>query len=157
MSGLAFVRRIANRNKERGMNMSMYCSSCGKQIPDGAAFCPGCGQKVAAKSGIACPKCGSHNVDVQLHQEETGSQTVTTTKSKYKQVGHGCLWWMFIGWWWWMVDLCLWICFFPFKLIYTLTKKKKYKGHSASVTATSNTIAYKTVCLCKDCGYHWEK
>lgn len=45
----------------------MKCFNCGKELRDGAKFCPGCGkpQPVAqaapaqAEGGIACPKCGN--------------------------------------------------------------------------------------------------
>ena len=104
-----------------------------------------------------CPKCGSANVDMQLHQENVGSSTVTKTKSKYKQKGHGLLWWLCIGWWWWMVDLILWIFAFPFPFLVQLFKRKKYAGKSTSVSSTRNEIAYKTICLCKSCGHNWKQ
>lgn len=140
----------------------MYCRKCGKEIPDGSAFCPECGTPANDKpavrhSGLVCPKCGSVNVDIQLHQEEKGSRTVTKTKSTYKEKRHGLFWWMFIGWWWWIIDLMLWICFFPFKFIAAITKKRKFKGTSSSVSKTRNSIAYRSMCLCKNCGYNWEK
>lgn len=103
-----------------------------------------------------CPKCGSTDVDVQLHQENIGGRTITKTKSKYKQKGHGCLWWLVIGWWWWIVDLFLWVFMFPIRLIAQLFKKKKYVGNSTSVSSTKNKVQYKTIYLCKACGYHWE-
>lgn len=105
---------------------------------------------------MICPKCGGSNVDVQLCQENQGSTSVTKTKSKYKQKGHGCLWWLLIGWWWWMVDLILWICFFFPRLLVQIFKKKKYTGESTSATVTKNKVQYKSVCLCKDCGHHWD-
>ena len=137
----------------------MYCTNCRKEIPDGSTFCPECGKETSkpAASGLVCPKCGSNNIDIQLHQEETGSQTTTKTKSKYKETGHGLIWWICIGSWWWIIDLTLWICFFPIKLVTSLTKKKKYKGQSTSVASTTKTVSYKSICLCKNCGYNWEK
>lgn len=33
----------------------MFCSSCGKQIPDGSTFCPSCGAKLQAPVGSAAP------------------------------------------------------------------------------------------------------
>lgn len=103
-----------------------------------------------------CPKCGSTNIDIQMFKEDLGSQTFTTTKSKYKQKGHGLLWWLFIGSWWWIVDLFMWLCFFPLRLIMQLFKKKKYVGKSTSVSTTVNNVEYRSMCLCKDCGYHWD-
>lgn len=105
---------------------------------------------------MTCPKCGSANVDVQLLQENQGSTTLTKTKSKYKEKGHSCLWWICIGWWWWFVDAVLWLCFFVPRLLIKIFKKKKYTGESTSASTTKNKIAYKSVCLCKDCGHHWE-
>lgn len=144
----------------------MYCRNCGKEIADPTIkFCPNCGESVSgvepeepvAVGSIRCPKCGSTDVEMQVHQEQRGGATVTKTKSKYKQKGHGCLWWLFIGWWWWMVDLIMWIFIFPVRFLVQLFKKKKYVGDSTSVTSTKNKIKYKTVCLCRSCGYNWEK
>lgn len=103
-----------------------------------------------------CPKCGSENIDVSVHQENSGSKTTTKTKSKYKETGHGCLWWLCIGWWWWIVDLLLWVFLFFPRFIMQLFKKKKYKGTSNATSETKNKFTYKSICLCKDCGYHWE-
>ena len=139
----------------------MYCKNCGKEIESQAAFCAYCGMSVASEatntSGPSCPKCGGTNVDVQVHQENIGGNTITKTKTQYKQKGHGCLWWLCIGWWWWMFDLMLWTFYFPLRFIVQLFKKKKYVGKSTSVSATKNEITYRTVCLCKSCGHHWEK
>lgn len=139
----------------------MYCKNCGNQLADDAKFCSGCGAAAVSELSNAntthCPKCGGTNVDIQLHQETIGGNTVTTTKSRYKQKGHGCMWWLFIGWWWWIVDIMLWIFIFPIRLLVQLFKKKKYVGKSTSASATKNEIKYKTVCLCKSCGHHWEK
>ncbi len=106
---------------------------------------------------MRCPKCNSENVDIQLQQENLGSRTITKTKSKYKEKRHGCLWWLFIGWWWWMVDLMLWIFVFPIRFLVQLFKRKKYVGSSTSVSSTESKIKYRTICLCKSCGYHWEQ
>lgn len=103
-----------------------------------------------------CPKCGSDNVTVQTFQENSGSTTITKTKSKYKEKGHGCLWWLTIGWWWWIVDIMLWIFLFIPRFCVQLFKKKKYKGKSTSVATTVNDVAYKTICVCQNCGNRWE-
>ena len=102
-----------------------------------------------------CPKCGSTNIDLQLVQENAGTTTITKTKSKYKQKKHGILWWLLIGWWWWIIDLFIWIYAFPIRFLVQLFKKKKYVGKSKSVSVSKNNVNYKSVCLCKDCGYHW--
>lgn len=106
---------------------------------------------------IVCPQCGGTNVTVQMFQEDAGTTTVSKTESKYKQKGHGLIWWLCVGSWWWIVDLFLWICVFPVKLIQTLTKKKKYKGKSTTVSQSVNQVKYKTICLCGNCGYSWVK
>ena len=106
-----------------------------------------------------CPKCGSTNITRQVFQENKGSRTITKTTSKYKEKGHGCLWWLCIGWWWWMIDLISWIvAFFPrlvLRLFAAPYKKKKYKGKSRSVSNTVNKIDYRTVSTCQNCGYTW--
>ena len=106
-------------------------------------------------SGIRCPKCKQYTVDIQTHREDRGSVTSTKTISKYKEKGHGCLWWLFIGWWWWFIDLLLWIFMFFPRLIIQLLKKKKYVGKSKSVSTTVNNIVYKKIFVCKNCGYSW--
>ncbi len=109
---------------------------------------------------MICPKCGSENINTQIIQENRGSHTVTSTYSRYQQRGHGCLWWLFIGWWWWMVDLTLWLVFFPIRLIWRLFsspyKNKKYTGGSTSTSHTNNQIQYKKVCVCQNCGHNWD-
>ncbi len=109
---------------------------------------------------MICPKCGNDNVSVQTMSENLGTSTVTKTKSKYKEKGHGILWWLCIGWWWWMVDLCIWIvAFFPrliLRLFAAPFKKKKYTGSSTTVSESMNKIKYRTICTCQNCGYHWE-
>lgn len=103
-----------------------------------------------------CPRCGSSNVEIQMFKEDAGSQTIATSKFKFKQKGHGILWWVFIGWWWLFIDFILWICFFPLRLVLQLFKKKKYVGKGASVSTTKNIVEYRSMCLCKDCGHHWD-
>lgn len=109
------------------------------------------------QSVMVCPQCGSNSISFQMFQENAGTTKVSKTKSKYKQKGHGILWWLFIGWWWWMVDLFLWIFLFPIRAIAALTKKKKYKGKSITIEQTVNQVAYKTMCLCGNCGHTWVK
>lgn len=141
------------------------CPNCGEKIYRGAAFCSHCGSSIQSDAQqtpkqspiVYCSKCGSSNIDIQLHQENCGGSTVTRTKSHYREKGHGCLWWLIFGWWWWMVDLCIWIFAFPIRLLFQVFKKKKYVGNTSSVSSTSNRIGYKTIYLCKSCGHHWEK
>ena len=110
---------------------------------------------------MTCPKCGSENVSVNTFQESRGPVTTSTTKSKYKEQGHGGLWWLTIGWWWWIVDLLSWIFMFIPRLILRLFaapfKKKKYKGSSSTVSTTVNNVGYKTVCTCQNCGHSWSR
>lgn len=101
---------------------------------------------------MTCPKCGSNNVNIQTFQENRGS--ITNTKSKYKEKGHGILWWIFIGSWWWIIDLFLWIFLFIPRLLIRLGRKKKVVGKSTSVTV--NNIAYANVYTCQDCGHTWK-
>ncbi len=139
----------------------MFCRNCGQQIDDRVVICVHCGVPVSSASfnasALHCPRCGGFNVDTQVYQETQGGSTITKTKSKYRQRGHGCLWWLFIGWWWWMFDLMLWLCMFPIRLLVEVFKKRKYVGISTSVSTTKNYIRYRTIYLCKHCGYHWEK
>lgn len=80
---------------------------------------------------MKCPKCGSENVNVQM---------VSETKLKKK---HGCLYWILVGWY---LEPILWLFLTIPKLIYQLFKPRKYK---------TKTI-HKSLCVCQDCGHHWE-
>lgn len=110
---------------------------------------------------MTCRMCGKENVTVQVVQEQTGSTTHTFTISKYKEKGHSCLWWLLVGWWWWIVDLLLWITMFLPRLVMRLFaapfKKKKYEGSSVATSDTKNTISYKKIFVCPDCGYSWKE
>lgn len=110
---------------------------------------------------MKCPKCGSDNVTASTFQEDRGTVTTSKTKSKYREQGHGCLWWLTIGWWWWIVDLLSWIVFFIPRLILRLFsapfRRKKYKGTSSTVSQTVNKVGYRTVCTCQNCGHSWSK
>lgn len=161
-----------------------YCASCGAKLSGTAAFCSSCGtkshkspapsqpaevQSAAIQSApldsiipqkevtMFCPKCGSHNIDVQVYQENKGGKTVTRSKSKYKEKRHSIIWRLCIGWWWWIIDLFFWIFLFPIRFLVQLFKKKDYTGKTKTTEKTRNKIAYKSVYLCKDCGRHWEK
>lgn len=103
-------------------------------------------------ASVKCPKCGSNNIDFQVQRE---TETIIKTKSKYKEKGHGFLWWLLIGWWWWIVDLLLWIFLFLPRVLLHIGRKKKYVSNSTSTTEAK--VKYKTVCVCKDCGYNWVK
>jgi hypothetical protein len=80
---------------------------------------------------MVCPKCGSANVSVQL-----------LTQSKLVRRHHSILWWLCIGWWW---VPCKWFFFTIPALLVKLLAPKRYK---LVHTTTS-------VCLCQNCGYHW--
>jgi hypothetical protein len=109
---------------------------------------------------MICPNCKCGDVESSIFQENSGSKTITKTKSKYKEKGHGIIWWLLIGWWWWIVDITLWIvAFFPRLIVHLFAKsvkKKKYTGSSTSASVTTNDVTYKTICLCKECGHRWE-
>lgn len=109
---------------------------------------------------MICPKCGSENVDVQLIQENQGRTIKTKTKTKNTtRKGHGCLWWIFIGSWWWIIDLFLWCFAFLPRLIIHLKSGRKEKSKTISETTSNEKVhtVYRTMCLCHNCGYHWEK
>ena len=106
-----------------------------------------------------CPKCGSDNITYQTFQENRGGKTITRTKGKYydrSDRGHGCLWWLFIGWWWWMVDLLMWITLFFPRLVIRLFRRSDGVMKSKSVSHTKNKIAYRKMAQCQDCGRTWK-
>ncbi len=106
--------------------------------------------------GGVCPRCGSGEIEFQTFQENQGGTTVTHSTSRYREKGHGCLWWLMIGWWWWVVDLCLWIFMFIPRALLHIGRKRKYKEETTSVTKTRNKITYKTLGRCRHCGHTWE-
>lgn len=61
---------------------------------------------------MICPICRNENIEVKTFQEQAGSTQFQHTTSKYKEKGHGVVWWLFVGWWWLFVDITLWLCFF---------------------------------------------
>lgn len=81
---------------------------------------------------MKCPKCGSENVNVQMVSE-------TELKTKH----HGAIWWICVGWWWIMIK---WICFTVPALIVKLFRPKRY----------NTKTTHKSMCVCQNCGYHWE-
>lgn len=103
---------------------------------------------------MVCPRCGSGNVNIQVIQENRWS--VTKTKTKYK-TGHGCLWWMLVGWWWWIIDLFIWIFAFIPRLIVAIIggMRKKKIAESKSTSVTVNNIKNMKVCVCQNCGKQW--
>ena len=100
---------------------------------------------------MICKKCGSENIETQLFQEDLGASHISTTKTS--QLGHGILYWIFLGWWIWIFKLILWfIAFIPMAILKILRKKKT---KSTTVESTVRNIQYRTVCTCKNCGYVW--
>ncbi len=108
-----------------------------------------------SKKTLVCPNCGSDDVSIETFQESLGTTTVSKEKFKFKQAGHGLLWWLFIGWWWWTIDLCLWVFAFPIRLLLQVFKKKKYKGNATTVSQSINEVVYKKIFTCRSCGNSW--
>lgn len=104
-----------------------------------------------------CPECGSNHVRVDVFQEQTGSETNTKWKSKYRERTHGCLWWLLIGWWWWIVDLILWVLFPFFKLLWRSGRKRHYTEKGKEKSTTQNYISYRKMFVCQSCGHLWEE
>lgn len=80
---------------------------------------------------MKCPKCGSENVTVQA-----------LTESKLVDQHHGVLWWLLIGFWWVPVK---WICFTGLALLVKIFTHKKQQLKQTT----------KSVCVCQNCGNHW--
>lgn len=81
---------------------------------------------------MICPKCKSENVNVQVVNEVT-----------LKNVHHGFIWWIFIGWWWIFIK---WMVFTIPALIFKIFGRKKQKAVNKSVTK----------CVCQSCGHTWD-
>lgn len=94
----------------------MFCNKCGNELPKGSLFCPKCGNRtmiesekgpeipgpivkepespetqppVESKGGSICPKCGSHNCEIQVQQNVSGGSSYSA--------GLGCLGFLLTG------------------------------------------------------------
>ena len=59
----------------------MICKKCGESVPDGAAFCINCGEKVEKESQNSetfCPVCGHSNPDKTVFCRNCGNQILAT-------------------------------------------------------------------------------
>lgn len=99
-----------------------------------------------------CPNCNSDNVKIDIVQENLGSTEFSQTKTKEK--GHGCLWWLLVGWELWIINLLTWIFLFIPRALLHIGRKKKFI--SKTTTQTVNHITYKKICTCQNCGHSWE-
>ena len=81
----------------------------------------------------SCPKCGSTNIVFQ--REQTGNIGAGTNRVVIENgKGHGCLYWVIIGWWW------------------NLFFGAKKSGLNVHAGKTLN----QTVGICQDCGNTWK-
>src|SRR6185436_20794241 len=57
------AERVPHRSRRVPAHLNrsiMFCAQCGKQVPDGAKFCPGCGANVQGDAAAATkPKSGA--------------------------------------------------------------------------------------------------
>ena len=107
---------------------------------------------------MICPNCGSQDVQVQTFQENRGSRTKTRQRSKTVEKRHGCLWWILGGWMLLIIDMLMWVFLFPINFIrHLFYKRKRYVTEGTTVSNTRNRIAYRTVCVCQNCGKRWSR
>lgn len=101
-----------------------------------------------------CPKCGSGNISFQ--REQTASFGGSLHSFKTSQKGHGCMWWLCIGWWWWMFafmwEMIKFCCTGGLSLFFRRRKGGNLKGSTISASKTIN----RTVAVCQDCGNTWK-
>lgn len=113
----------------------------------------GCARFSPIGGFMRCVRCGSENVESQLFQEDLGTSTMTRTSTR--QIGHGVLYWVFLGWWIWIIKLVLWIIAFIPMAILKLLRKRRYR--TTTVESTVRNIQYRTVYTCRACGNVWSK
>ncbi len=150
----------------------MYCTKCGRYLPEGSRFCNDCGtlQQPTAKQQIAPVQntqntnqnaqppvtvpvnpapVGSMPVQNQAHNgimcprcHSTNVNVQVINQVQLQNVHHGCAWWLFVGWWWIPVK---WIFFTVPALIIKLFKPKKQRivNHMHSTA------------VCQNCGHNW--
>ena len=63
-----------------------YCGNCGQELGSDNRFCPGCGQQLHETAIVPTPEAG---VPVPPIQQEPGSDTAATTKTRGKLSGRG--------------------------------------------------------------------
>ena len=115
------------------------CGRCGNEVTIGK-YCSQCGslalppvqQPVQQQRQARCPRCGGTNFTTQI---------ITDTHLDIKK-GHGCAYWLFIGWW---LQPLLWILLTLPMIIIKIFRPKKY---------TMNTT-HRTVTICQQCGHTW--
>lgn len=54
----------------------MFCSKCGAQVREGAAFCSSCGAPVKAAGGKVCPSCGKSAGEDMVFCDRCGSRLI---------------------------------------------------------------------------------
>ena len=141
------------------------CKECGSATTPGMAACANCGAPIAAQqqpqinvtvntpasqgepllAGISCPRCNSNNISFQ--REQSGS--VGASKTTFRG-GHGCLYWLLIGWWMWFFKAIFHICTLG---IFLLIRRRK-KLVANTVTGTKNIN--RTMAVCQSCGNSWK-
>lgn len=88
---------------------------------------------------MQCPNCYSTNVSVSMKQP----------RIVIKRPHYGILWWLLLGWVYllYLLFVCL------FKLVYWLL----IGWWVSLIRAAKRRIDARTrVCVCQNCGYHWE-
>ncbi len=89
----------------------------------------------------SCPKCGSTNITFQ--REQTGNIGAGTNKVVIdNKKGHGCLYWLLIGWWWWLIVGWWWNLLF--------------KRHRSGINVHAGKTFNQTVGICQECGNTWK-
>lgn len=107
---------------------------------------------------MVCPKCGSSNTSVQIVTTGSVGASHTVIKGADGKRGHGCLYWITIGWIIGIFKLLFKIIMIPVMLITWPIRKlfgRKGRVGTANTISASKTIN-KTMCVCQDCGYSWK-
>jgi len=104
-----------------------------------------------------CSKCGSDNISYQ--REQTASFGGSFHKFGGGKSGHGCLWWLFVGWWIWifwvfkfMFDVILACCTLGLSLLF---RRKRNSGINGGAIIANKSIN-RTMAVCQNCGHSWK-
>lgn len=74
----------------------MFCTACGKRVPDGARFCPECGKKIVSESAAEKVSRTAEELEKSVRDlgEKAGSfaeETGSTIKNEVRQYNQDCL------------------------------------------------------------------
>ena len=118
----------------------MYCKNCGKQLIDGANFCPSCGTRTDGQAPAASPARPARPIVVQAQPQVSSARPCPRCKGRFVQFQTvaeakktGCMTILFY--------IILAVSILGWLILIPLLLRKK-----------TTTVTYG---ICQSCGYRW--